>query len=163
MKINKNDANNLYFTGDTHFNHQNICTYCKSTRPLSEKTMTKAILEQWRKLPKEAIIFHLGDLGFFTPNHPITEIMEGFPSKQLILIKGNHDKIKDIRHPKIKVVDYLRLDIKDPEIDNKHTQTIILFHYPLLTWGKKILWFLAFTWTYACNSKIRGNSFRCWG
>ena len=53
--------NNIFFTSDTHFNHENIIKYC--SRPYVDKNeMNEDLIKRWNSVVKENdIVFHLGD------------------------------------------------------------------------------------------------------
>ena len=53
----------IYFTADTHFNHENILDYCR--RPYNNiQEMNEALVENWNKtVKKEDTVYHLGDFS----------------------------------------------------------------------------------------------------
>ena len=71
---------------DTHFNHDNIKTYCD--RP---DDFTELLIHNWvtRVRPQDTVI-HLGDFGI-GPDKGIKEILARLTGRK-ILIRGNHDR-----------------------------------------------------------------------
>lgn len=90
MEYNYKDGSKLFFTSDTHFNHNAILKYCD--RPFSSiEEMNETIVKNWNeKVPNDGIVFHLGDFawgGF--------EVYKDYVSKlngNIVLVKGNHDE-----------------------------------------------------------------------
>jgi calcineurin-like phosphoesterase family protein len=77
---------NIYLISDTHFNHQNIATYCQ--RP---SNFTELIIRNWNTLVRhEDTIIHLGDVQI---GSKAEWIMPSLPGKK-ILVRGNHDRQK---------------------------------------------------------------------
>ena len=78
-----------FFTSDTHFGHANIIKYC--ARPFENtEEMDKVLIENWnKKVPKDGLVYHLGDFAWGTINYweRIREQLNG----EIILIYGNHD------------------------------------------------------------------------
>lgn len=77
---------NVYLISDTHFNHQNIATYCQ--RPAD---FTEIIIRNWNNIVKsEDTVIHLGDVQL---GQKSKWIMPSLPGNK-ILIRGNHDREK---------------------------------------------------------------------
>src|SRR5580704_6260614 len=75
---------NIYLISDTHFNHENIVTYCD--RP---KNFTEIIIKRWNEIVKpEDMIIHLGDVQIGKKSDNIISALPG----RKILIRGNHDR-----------------------------------------------------------------------
>jgi calcineurin-like phosphoesterase family protein len=82
----KENEMNVFLVSDTHFNHQNIATYCD--RPAN---FTEIIVKRWRETVKpEDTVIHLGDvqIGKKAVEHDIISTLPG----RKILIRGNHDR-----------------------------------------------------------------------
>lgn len=81
--------NNVFFTSDTHFGHDNIIKYCN--RPFKNADhMNEEIIHNWNRVVKpNDIVFHLGDFMFGDVNrfHSIFDRLNG----KIYLILGNHD------------------------------------------------------------------------
>lgn len=75
---------NIYLISDTHFNHQNIATYCQ--RPTD---FTELIIKRWNETVKpEDTVIHLGDVQIGKKS---LWIMPALPGRK-ILVRGNHDR-----------------------------------------------------------------------
>lgn len=84
------EVNHLYFTSDTHFGHENIIYHCG--RPFkSIEEHDAALVENWnKKVPMNAIVFHLGDVAMKFEEERLKEILRSLNGK-IYLIIGNHD------------------------------------------------------------------------
>lgn len=79
---------NIYVTTDTHFCHEKIKTMGQGRPDDYEERILKAL----RKIPKDSIFIHLGDvsMGFELESHK--DILEATKQcKKRILVRGNHD------------------------------------------------------------------------
>lgn len=75
---------NVYLISDTHFNHQNIATYCQ--RP---SDFTEIIITRWNETVRsEDTVIHLGDVMIGRKSE---WIMSSLPGRK-ILVRGNHDR-----------------------------------------------------------------------
>ena len=87
--MNTYPRDKIFFTSDTHFGHANIIKYC--ARPFKDtEEMDKVLIENWnKKVPKDGIVYHLGDFAWGTIGYweRIREQLNG----DIILIFGNHD------------------------------------------------------------------------
>jgi len=88
------DGSKVFFTSDTHFYHKSIISF--THRPFSSiEEMNDALIENWNSVvPKDGIVFHLGDFCFGGPtawNRVIRKL-----NGKIYLILGNHD-IKNLR------------------------------------------------------------------
>ena len=83
------DGSKVFFTSDTHFNHQNIIASCN--RPFKdEEEMNEVLIENWNSVvTKDSVIFHLGDFAWGNKSKwiPICKRLNG----HIVLILGNHD------------------------------------------------------------------------
>lgn len=116
---------NIFFTSDTHFYHNNIIKYCN--RPFSSvEEMNETIINNWNAVVGENdIVFHLGDFGFCGSKEMSTIINR--LNGNIYLILGNHDRrtMKQGYVNKFKNVSqqlYISVD----------GQRIYLNHFPLL-------------------------------
>ena len=84
-----NNAENVFFVSDTHFNHFNIIASCG--RPFKdENEMNEILINNWNSVVNsDSTVFHLGDFawGDFKQWKNIREKLNG----HIVLIKGNHD------------------------------------------------------------------------
>ena len=119
---------NIFFTSDTHFWHENILKFCN--RPFSSiEEMNDTIINNWNSVVKENdIVFHLGDFCF-CGSDKFKELIEKLNGK-IYLILGNHDlkTIKQWHETKFEGV-YQQMCIK---IDGKK---IYLNHFPFLCYA----------------------------
>lgn len=77
---------NTYLFSDSHFNHENIATYCK--RPAN---FTEIIIQRWNEIVKpEDLVIHLGDVMIGKKAEWIIPSLTG----RKVLIRGNHDREK---------------------------------------------------------------------
>lgn len=76
---------NTWLITDTHFNHDNIASYCK--RP---EDWTKRVIDNWRKLvQRDDLVIHLGDV-IIGKRSRLLPIIGWLPGRK-ILVRGNHD------------------------------------------------------------------------
>lgn len=119
---------NIFFTSDTHFWHENILKFCN--RPFSSiEEMNDTIINNWNSVVKKNdIVFHLGDFCFCRSDK-FKELIEKLNGK-IYLILGNHDlkTIKQWHATKFEGV-YQQMCIK---IDGKK---IYLNHFPFLCYA----------------------------
>ena len=82
------DSSKVFFTSDTHFSHSNIIKFCD--RPYSNVSeMNSELINNWNKVvPKDGIVFHLGDFAWSGSINKYKELLNG----EIHLIYGNHDK-----------------------------------------------------------------------
>ena len=59
----------IFFISDTHFGHTNIIKYCN--RPFNNTDeMDTALIKNWNaKVPKDGIVYHLGDFAWGSINY----------------------------------------------------------------------------------------------
>lgn len=130
---------NVWFTSDTHFSHNNIIRYCE--RPFTNiQEMNEKLIHNWNSVVNENdIVFHLGDFGFDS-----IENLRNIRNKlngTIYLIRGNHDW-KTINKHNENIFDgvFQQLII---QVDG---QKIYLNHYPFLCYsgstkeGKMSVW-----------------------
>lgn len=119
-----------YFSADYHLGHANVIKY--SRRPFSDvDEMNEAIIERHNALVKPSDLFYfLGDFALCRAEQalPLLKRLNG----QKFTIFGNHDKF--LRREK----EYLQMwqwtaDLREIKIGE---QSIVLCHFPMLTWHK---------------------------
>ena len=90
VKYTKEEAEHLFFTSDTHFDHKNIIKYCN--RPFSSvQEMNQGLINNWNSvINPDDTIFHLGDVSFGGNTNLINYVSQ--LNGHIILIKGNHDR-----------------------------------------------------------------------
>lgn len=119
---------NLFFTSDTHFSHENIIRFCG--RPFSSvEEMNEEMIRRWNeKVPEDGVVFHLGDFAFGNTK-AWTGPLDRLHGK-IHLILGNHD-IRGIRQSfrdRFESIYMQRLVM----IDDRR---IYLNHYPFLCYA----------------------------
>ena len=139
MKINniQFDKNKLFFTSDTHFGHSNIIKYCD--RPFKDQyEMNKKLVENWNSVvPKDGIVFHLGDFALNLDTKSTQHIINSLNGK-IYLITGNHEKCALAKSYIISlwegISDIAEIEVEDDEISNRK-QHIVMCHYPMTAWN----------------------------
>lgn len=116
---------NIWFTADTHFGHCNILTYCQ--RPFRDHDhMTEAIIERFNAVLRPGdVLWHLGDITHSTL--PFDKCLGRLNTKEIHLVRGNHDKEKQCRSWRFRSVQDLRV----LHIDDR---TVALSHYAMRVW-----------------------------
>lgn len=122
------DAEKIYFVSDTHFLHENIIKYCK--RPFKDiEENDSELIRRWNeKVPKDGIVFHLGDVAFGDPDR-VDMILEQLHGT-IYLVIGNHDWRRIVNDHK------WRFELMTQQINIKiGRRHVILNHYPLLAFS----------------------------
>lgn len=118
----------VWFTSDTHFCHANILKF--SNRPFKDVAeMDEELIRRWNdSVPKDGIIFHLGDfcMGGSKDWNDILHRLHG--RKYLIL--GNHD-MKNLRQGYMGLFEQVSQQMSI-RVDG---QSVILNHNPFLCYG----------------------------
>lgn len=87
--MNFPDGRKIFFTSDTHFGHRNVINF--AGRPFSSvEEMNTALIDNWNNtVPKDGIVFHLGDFvhGGYSAWRKILSKLNG----TIYLVLGNHD------------------------------------------------------------------------
>ena len=128
--------NDIWFTADTHFNHENIIKY--SDRPFSSlEEMTETIIERWNSAVKPAdVVYHLGDFALsWGKKHAmaIDRILSRLNGNKWLIV-GNHDRDEVVKNPRwCKVAHYHELKVR---LGGVHKQKIVMSHYPMRTWNQ---------------------------
>lgn len=129
-KVSNYNGKDVFFTSDTHFNHASIIKYCG--RPYgSVEEMDESLIANWNSVvPKDGIVFHLGDFAFCGASGWYSKYISRLNGRKVIIF-GNHDKHNRLNAERpIRGVD----GIYDMLVINVDGQEIIMCHYPFLTW-----------------------------
>lgn len=126
--MNKFSPDNIWFTADTHFCHENIVKF--SHRPFRDAAeMNDVLIRRWNEtVPEDGIVFHLGDFcqGNSSDWNSIMCQLHG----KIYLILGNHD-VKNMRpgyaHRFELISEQMTISVGG--------QSIILNHNPFLCYG----------------------------
>ena len=123
------NANKVFFTSDTHFNHLNIVTSCN--RPFkNEIEMNEAFIKNWNSIvDKDSVVFHLGDFawGGYYKWKMVIERLNG----HIVLIKGNHDERNLSSTAEKEFFDYVSYQMKI-KVEGR---AVYLNHYPFLCYA----------------------------
>ena len=85
-------TDNIWFTSDTHFYHQNIIKYCNRPWATAEE-MTEGMIARWNSVVGENDkVFHLGDFSF--GNRAKVEAAFKRLNGKIDLVMGNHDRLR---------------------------------------------------------------------
>jgi calcineurin-like phosphoesterase family protein len=126
--MGKSKYNNIWFTSDEHYGHENIIKFC--SRPFADaKEMTERLIDRHNECVKDGdTVYHLGDFSFADAKttDSVLRRLNGTPH----LIIGNHDT---------KLEDWYTLRSSFESISlikNIHVgdQYIVMCHFPMLTW-----------------------------
>lgn len=122
------DASNVFFTSDTHFNHGNIIRFCN--RPFSSvEEMNEEMIRRWNEtVPEDGLVFHLGDFAWGDKWKPILERLNG----RKVLILGNHD-YKNF--PGTKQMEEFFEDVQQQMYIRLEGRAVYLNHFPLLCYS----------------------------
>lgn len=109
----------IYFTGCTHYGHENIIKY--AGRPFKNANeMDSALIDNYNKVVKsEDLVYHLGDFVWKGVN---PELIKQKLNGRIEFIQGNHDR-------KNTGPDLFNLTYKG--------KFFVLLHYPLEDWNGK--------------------------
>lgn len=127
---------NIWFTSDTHFNHENIVQL--SSRPFScLQEMTEALIENWNaNIKRGDLVYCLGDflLSWGSKSKPELDRILSQLEGEKYLIAGNHDRQEVKTHRAWrKVYDFYE---KKVDLGGLHKQRIVMCHYPLMSWNQ---------------------------
>lgn len=85
------EPDNIWFTSDTHFCHENIILF--SGRPFANaEEMNKKLIQRWNEtVPEDGVVFHLGDfcMGGSKAWNDILYRLKG----KIYLILGNQEVV----------------------------------------------------------------------
>ena len=126
--ILKLQPENVWFTSDTHFGHENIIRFCN--RPFKNAAeMNAELIRRWREtVPDDGIIFHLGDFAHGS-SRLWNDILNALPGHKYLIL-GNHD-MKAIHQG---FMSHFELVTQQMTI-RVGGQAIVLNHNPFLCYG----------------------------
>ena len=145
MKIKLEPTQQLFFTSDTHYMHQNICRGTTRWSNADGFTRNFDTLDQMNDrivnginsaVGQDDILFHLGDWSFGGFER-IEEFRNRINCRNIHIVLGNHDHHierdrEGIRRLFTSVNQYLELEVKGKEWE----QNYVLMHYPIISWNK---------------------------
>ena len=137
------EPDSLYFTSDLHLLHEAVISY--SNRPFKDKfEMTEKIIENWNKvIPKEGIVFDLGDFAFTARIDLIADLKSKL-NGTIYKIYGNHDYQNKFHRTEIQnifggiIYDVLEIEINDSFLEEEYAK-LFLSHYPHLEWNRRAI------------------------
>ena len=127
-QIFKFEPDQVYFTSDTHFGHENIIRYCN--RPFrNAEEMNAELILRWREtVPEDGIVFHLGD--FAHGNARLwNDILSALTGRKYLIL-GNHD-MKALRQGYMGRFEHVAQQMTI----RVGGQAIVLNHNPFLCYG----------------------------
>jgi calcineurin-like phosphoesterase family protein len=150
MKIVLEKGQNLFFTSDTHYGHNNICKATTNWTDADNVTrdfksldhMNDTIVNNINEVVGENdILIHLGDFSFGGFDK-IEEFRNRIICKNVHLVLGNHDhhieRNKDnIQRLFSSVNHYINLDVRRPSLIKKGVMDkfkFVLMHFPIASW-----------------------------
>lgn len=136
-----------FVTSDHHFGHSNVIKFCK--RPFWQdaapeghnfdrqmcgpfpnvREMDEFLIEAWnKKVPKDGVVYYLGDFGFINQDRIIT-ILKQLNGK-IRFVRGNHDR--NFKGRALSHVEWIK--------DYYETFTpdgirVVMCHYPMMSWN----------------------------
>lgn len=141
---------NIYFVGDTHYNHENIVEGCSKWEDKSGcrdfrtlKAHNQAVIKNINKLVKpDDILYHVGDVAFGGKDS-IWDFRKQVACKIIHLCLGNHDH--HIKKNTIITTDKGLMNAKNmfTTVQDRIEKVIqdkydfVLDHYPIKSWHKK--------------------------
>lgn len=115
-----------FYIADWHYGHAN-CIFFDNRPFKSMEHMNAELVRRWNEAVAPGdIVYILGDM-FWCKTTEAIEVIKQL-NGQKILIKGNHDRVRDAEFAKcfVKICDYL--EVEDGEDGMDH---IVLSHYPI--------------------------------
>ena len=149
MKLKLEPTQQLYFTSDTHYMHQNICRGTTRWSNADGFTRNFDTLDQMNDrivnginaaVGQDDILFHLGDWSF-GGFESIKEFRDRIVCQNVHLVLGNHDHHiendrDDVQSLFSSVNNYLDLDVRWWIAGKKKERVrFICMHYPIASWN----------------------------
>jgi calcineurin-like phosphoesterase family protein len=126
----------IFFTSDTHYNHQNILKYCPNRKFNNIDDHNECLIKAWNDVVSENdVVFHLGDFAFGRIEDSLS-ILDKLKGKK-VLIAGNHD----VRHLNYSLFrdhfNSIKFGYHEVEVSFQGRNTlVVLCHYPLESFNK---------------------------
>lgn len=124
-----------YYISDLHLFHKNVTDEGNNfdNRPFDTlEEMHNYIKEKWnRKITNGDTVYILGDVALCGINTKLIALVAQLKGHK-ILIKGNHDDVRDLRYSNLfdEIIEYKEVT----DTLNKQTVKLVLSHYPILMW-----------------------------
>jgi calcineurin-like phosphoesterase family protein len=99
------EPSNIFVTSDQHLDHTNIIKYCKRPFRTTEE-MNDTLIDNWnRTVKKSDTVYLVGDLAFGRGSRN-TDYWLNQLNGNIVFIKGNHDKSKNITFHDYYILEY---------------------------------------------------------
>ena len=124
-----------YYISDLHLFHKNVTRAGKNfdDRPFDNlEEMHSTVKDKWNaKVTNGDTVYILGDLAMRGTQEALIAFVSTLKGHK-VMVKGNHDDIKDLRYKQLfdEICDYK--EISDT-LDGKNVK-LVLCHYPILMW-----------------------------
>lgn len=124
-----------YYISDLHLFHKNVTRAGKAfdDRPFDNlEEMHSIVKDKWNaKVTNGDTVYILGDLAMRGTQEDLIAFVSTLKGHK-VMVKGNHDDIKDLRYKQLfdEICDYK--EISDT-LDGKNVK-LVLCHYPILMW-----------------------------
>ncbi len=124
-----------YYISDLHLFHVNVTKAGKNfdSRPFDDlNDMHNSIRDKWnKKITNADTVYILGDMAMRGTQEDLIAFVSTLKGHK-ILIKGNHDDIKDMRYKILydEICDYKEIN----DTYHKENVRLVLCHYPILFW-----------------------------
>ena len=124
-----------YYISDLHLFHKNVTRAGKDfdDRPFDNlEEMHSIVKDKWNaKVTNGDTVYILGDLAMRGTQEDLIAFVSTLKGHK-VMVKGNHDDIKDLRYKQLfdEICDYK--EISDT-LDGKNVK-LVLCHYPILMW-----------------------------
>jgi len=130
-----------YFISDLHLFHEKCIGFDR--RPFENvEQMHEDIVKNWNeKVTNGDTVYILGDISMRGTNIELIKLVSTLKGHK-VLIKGNHDQIKDYRYQQLfqEIVDYKEIQTvlpKENDPTRKESIGVVLSHYPILMWNNQ--------------------------
>lgn len=112
-----------FYIADWHYDHKNVLAY--DNRPFfTVDEMNREQIERWNgAVEKDDLVYSLGDM-FWCPSKQAIQILDQLNGTK-ILVKGNHDRVKDPEFAQrfAKIDEYMEIEDEG--------RKLVLCHYPI--------------------------------
>lgn len=121
----------IWFTADTHFNHENIIPLCNRPYKTVEE-MNSALTAKWNAcVLKKDTVWFLGDFAYAKEYSQLDYIVAALHGKKYFIC-GNHDKWQILQQLKANgLIEECFFKIQEIKLDG---WPITMTHYPMLEW-----------------------------
>ena len=123
-----------YFTSDTHWFHNKICEFTDRYKVTAQELHEEWMLDLWNsQVSKGDFVYILGDVSFAKDWRDTQNILNKLNGQKFI-VKGNHDKEKDLDKllESKSIVKWKYYE--ERKIGDQH---ICMFHFPIMSWHKQ--------------------------